>query len=177
MLKRDCLSTDCASVNDFITTMLCCLSGFFQPAYWFHASNSFLIVTTKDNNFSYWRSMPYFTDSKLDMVGTRFYVCTWYLVYSAELFHPPCLAFLVINNSPQSYWISLGSGNCVTIALAIGCSKAQRDDSSCCSMAWVLLLSQNFEGGGCETWNLGWGAETAGTHNTNLLKNKNKKLR
>lgn len=73
---------------------------------------------------------------------------------------------------PQSYWISLGSGNCVSILLVIGWYTASFGDSCRCSSVRRRRSPHNLCGGGWETWNRGIGARTAGTWITNLYVRK-----
>lgn len=74
---------------------------------------------------------------------------------------------------PQSYCISLASGNFVAIALAIGWNSASFGERAVCTSCCILCWAQSLCGGGCETWNLGNGAFTGGTNTTNLKRVSN----
>lgn len=72
--------------------------------------------------------------------------------------------------SPQSYWISLSSGNCVFILLIRGCKKVHTGNKAS-STTFIFCLSVMIldEEGWCK-WSITGGAATGCTTNTNLKK-------
>ena len=75
-------------------------------------------------------------------------------------------------SSPQSYWISRTSGNCIFMPLVIGCMKVVLGISSLWSFSSRCCIFAKWEGGTWDACSLMGGASTAGITNTNLARRK-----
>lgn len=80
-------------------------------------------------------------------------------------------------NSPQSYWISLKSGNWVRMLHTIRCKGRARGQSSQANCSWKAAWRGASQGGGWQACREGGGASTGGMTKMNLQKEEGKQYK
>lgn len=80
-------------------------------------------------------------------------------------------------NSPQSYWMSLKSGNWVRMLHTIRCKGRARGQSSQANCSWKAAWRGASQGGGWQACREGGGASTGGMTKMNLQKEEGKQYK